>query len=211
MYRSASSVTPRGMPSPTSSSAFFPANVNATTMQAPSSGSINTPSLPSKKMQNISVITGDLKSSVRTEREAAASQKLNLVANIRQNSSAKDKDSIQPKGLKIISRPASIKKKVTVSGTSTPQEELFQAVDSIFGGTTQIIPQLTTAAPVSNLVQSSSASSINNIAASSSSMAHASDSQPHSPRSPISSRPSAALGDKDIMSMKGVREVRSFL
>lgn len=200
------------MPSPTSNSAFFPANVNATTLQAPSTGSINTPSVPAKKMQNISVITGDLKSSVRAEREAALiSQKSNLVANIRQNSSAKDKDSMQPKGLKIIPRSASIKKNIAASGTSTPQEELFQAVDSIFGGTTQIIPHQTTVAPVSNLVQSSSASSIHNIAASSASLVHASDSQPHSPRSPTSSRPSASLGDKDIMSMKGVREVRFFL
>jgi hypothetical protein len=87
-----------------------------------------------KKMQNISLTAGDLKSTIRAEREAAQNA---LAASIQSTSRTNLSNAIavKEKG-KILSRLTSVKK-TSNSGTSTPQEELFQAVDSIFGGTTQ--------------------------------------------------------------------------
>ncbi len=90
-----------------------------------------------KKMQNISLTAGDLKSTIRAEREAA--QNAAQAASIQSTSRANLSNAIAVKEKeksKILARLTSIKK-ISNSGTSTPQEELFQAVDSIFGGTTQ--------------------------------------------------------------------------
>lgn len=202
-----SSLTPRGMPSPTSTSAFFPSNFNASTIPPSSTGNL---SVPANKMQNISVTAGDLKSSVRAERQAERqaallSQKPNLAATIRHNSAAKDKESIQQKGLKISPRSTVKKSSAVNSGVSTPQEELFQAVDSIFGGTT-IIQQPVTVSSVADLVQPSNASSPHTAVMPTSFANHSSEHQLHSSRSPTSTRPPALIGEKDVMNMKNVRE-----
>ena len=89
-----------------------------------------------KKMQNISLTAGDLKSTIRAEREAAQNaQAASIQSTSRTNLSNAIAVKEKEKG-KILSRLTSVKK-TSNSGTSTPQEELFQAVDSIFGGTTQ--------------------------------------------------------------------------
>lgn len=122
---------------------------------------------PSKKLINISVASGALKSSVRQE----SSSNPNLYQGRMRSGSSRDNS------FKIAERSSSIKQP---KQSNTPQDELFQAVDTIFGGSTSQSP----------------------------SVIHNTESVTLSPRSPKVNKLGA--GSKDIMSMKGVREVFAY-